>query len=130
MSPKGDGQSRNDRFLQTLADELTDTPASDLLDGGSAEDPLQLAARLLHSSKEEAGRRRQASSREKTLAVPRARSGASAGISPAAARAYLVRRALALADLAELSDAELLRLYDMVRSREKASRFEDEGVDE
>jgi hypothetical protein len=75
MSPTGCGKSRNEQFLDTLADELDDTPVSELADDDTAGDSPSRAihprlVRLLIRSRENARRRRMASSvKKKALAA-------------------------------------------------------------
>jgi hypothetical protein len=63
MSRIDDRKSRNEQFLTTLADELNDTPVSDLLDDGDSAKAFGAGTRILRSSAAEARRRRHASAR-------------------------------------------------------------------
>lgn len=69
MSPTRGNKGRNEQFLETLADELSDTPTRQLLEGAGAKDAVKAVVRLMRHCREEAARRRPPSVRKRSPAA-------------------------------------------------------------
>jgi hypothetical protein len=120
--PTGD-KPRNERFLDALVEELRTMSDTDALAGENAEELVKLGERLLRSAREEAGKLRMADAKRKLSVVSEARP-ALAPPSIEEAKRYLESRpnlTLAARGLNELSDADVLDLFNQAKSLEAAS---------
>lgn len=121
-NPNGD-KPGNERFLDALVEELRTMSDTDALAGENAEELVSLGERLLRSAREEAGKLRLADAKRKLSVVAKTRT-AVASPSVAEAKRYLESRAnltLAARGLNELSDADVLDLFNQARSLEQAA---------
>ncbi|MGT2434052.1 hypothetical protein ACU4HD_44640 (plasmid) [Cupriavidus basilensis] len=118
-------QESSDHFLDSLTDELIAASDDQLLDGVDGEAAQRTGLDLLKKAKAEAGRRRLAAARERA-AASRARGARDiqGQVSAESARAYLSKVAndprytMAARNLGEMSDDDVLRLYDQLRRLE------------
>lgn len=114
-------------FLDSLTDELIAASDDQVLDGVDGDAAQQTGLDLLKKAKAEAGRRRLAAAKERSAAA-RSRATPPAGtreqVSADSARAYLSKVAndprytMAARNLSEMSDDDVLRLYEQLRSLE------------
>jgi hypothetical protein len=121
-NPNGD-KPRDERFLDALAEELRTMSDTDALEGENAEELVKLGDRLLKSAREEAGKLRMADAKRKVSVVSKTRT-THAPPSVAEAKRYLESRpnlTLAARGLNELSDADVLDLFNQAKSLEDAS---------
>lgn len=127
-NPNGD-EARNERFLDALVEELRTMSDTDALEGENAEDLVKLGERLLKSAREEAGKLRMADAKRKLSVVSKTRTTL-APPSVAEAKRYLESHpnlTLAARGLNELSDADVLDLFNQARGLEEASDAGAEG---
>jgi len=115
--PNGD-KPRDEQFLDALAEELRTMSDTEALEGENPEELVKLGERLLKSAREEAGKLRMAEARRK-LSVASKNRPAFARPSVADAKRYLESRpnmTLAARGLNELSDADVLDLFDQAKT--------------
>lgn len=120
MSKTGGHKSRNERFLDTLVEELRSMSDTDALEGENPEDLLKFGERMLQGAKEDAGKRRLANAK-KRMAVVAARPTPAAAGSVTDMRRYLQglsNLTLAARQLDELSDEDVQRIYNQVKDLE------------
>ena len=125
--PNGD-KPREEQFLDALAEELRTMSDTEALEGENAEELVKLGERLLKSAREEAGKLRMAEAKRK-LSVPSKNQSAFARPSVADAKRYLGSRpnmTLAARGLNELSDADVLDLFDQARSFDESDNADAE----
>ena len=121
MNRKERDFERDDEFMRTLAHELSDMPDSLVMDGEDANQLLRTGASLLVSVTAEAGRRRLARAREKLAVVKDVQPSDAPAVSANDARARLRELSnsnvftLAARELSDISDEDVLRLYQQVR---------------
>jgi len=121
-NPNGD-KPRDERFLDALVEELRTMSDTDALEGENAEELVKLGERLLKSAREEAGKLRTADAKRKVSVVSKTRTTL-APPSMAEAKRYLESQpnlTLAARGLNELSDADVLDLFNQAKSLEEAS---------
>jgi hypothetical protein len=120
MTRKSRDGERTDEFMRTLVHELANMPDNQVLEGEDVNQLLDEGVSLLATVTEEAGRRRLARAREKLTAVRGSRPNAAVGLSAAEARAKLRQLSnttvftLAARELSDMSDDDVLRLYQQV----------------
>lgn len=127
-NPHGD-KPRNERFLDALIEELRTMSDTDALEGENAEELVKLGERLLNSAREEAGKLRMADAKRKLSVASKTRTTV-APPSVAEAKRYLESRpnlTLAARGLNELSDADVLDLFNQAKNLEEGS---DAGVED
>ena len=120
MTNANGDKSRNERFLDALVEELRTMNETDALEGENAEELVKLGERLLKGARDEAGKLRMAAAKRK-LSLVSQQAAPTAALSVADARRYLAslpEATLAARKLDELSDADLLDLYNQARSLE------------
>jgi hypothetical protein len=120
--PNGD-KPRNERFLDALVEELRTMSDTDALEGENAEELFKLGERLLEGAREEAGGLRMADAKRKLSVVSRTRTTL-APPSVAEAKRYLEfhpNLTLAARGLNELSDEDVLDLFNQAKGLEQAS---------
>jgi hypothetical protein len=123
MTHSNGDKPRNERFLDALVEELRMMSDTDALEGENAEGLVKLGEGLLKQAREEAGKLRMADAKRKLSAVPERRIGATPP-SAAEARRYLESHpdlTLAARSLNELSDADVLDLFNQAKSLEEGS---------
>lgn len=123
MTHHNGDKPRNERFLDTLAEELRTMSDTDALEGENAEELVKLGERLLKEAREEAGKLRMEDAKGKLSLVSERRTS-TAPPSVAEARKYLESHpelTLAARNLNELSDADVLDLFRQAKSLEEAS---------
>ncbi len=121
-NPNGD-KPGNERFLDALVEELRTMSDTDALAGENAEELVSLGERLLKTAREEAGKLRLADAKRKLSRVSKTQATL-VPPSVAEAKRYLESRAnltLAARGLNELSDADVLDLFNQAKSLEEAS---------
>lgn len=123
-----------DRLLDACFAELEKMPDADVLAGESVQSVKERAMKRLERARFAAGRLRLAAAKEKQKTVTPLRA-ISTAVSPGDARRYITRVAqdrehtLAARDLAEMSDEDVLRLYQQIREleAEDSKRDDDTG---
>lgn len=126
------GDKRNERFLDALVEELRLMNDTDALEGENAEDLVKLGELLLKGAREEVGKLRMVAAKRK-LALVSQQAAPAAAPSVADAKRYLLSRpelTLAARKLDELSDADLLDLYNQAKSLEDEPGGDAEDVNE
>lgn len=120
-----------DNFVDALVDELIAMPDDELLEGADPAAVRDHGLQMLRAAALEAGRRRLAAARAGAALAQESRTGAARPeVSPDEARRYLAKVSndpkftLAARNLSELSDEEVLRLYEQARSLENKGRGE------
>ncbi len=121
-NPNGNKPGK-ERFLDALVEELRTMSDTEALEGENAEDLVKLGERLLKSAREETGRLRMADAKRKLSVASKTRT---AHVSPSVAEAkrYLEscpNLTLAARGLNELSDADVLDLFNQAKSLEEGS---------
>ncbi|MBK9132436.1 MAG: hypothetical protein IPM20_12470 [Gammaproteobacteria bacterium] len=130
-NPNGD-KTRNDQFLDALVEELRTMSDTDVLEGENAEELVKLGEHLLKSARGEAGKLRMADAKHKLSVVSKTREI----ITPPSveeAKRYLESHpnlTLAARGLNELSDSDVLDLFNQAKSLEKASNADAEDSEE
>jgi hypothetical protein len=127
-NPHGD-KPGNERFLDALIEELRTMSDTDALEGENAEELVKLGERLLKSAREEAGKLRMVDAKRKLSIASKTRTTV-APPSVAEAKRYLESRpnlTLAARGLNELSDADVLDLFNQAKNLEEGS---DAGVED
>jgi hypothetical protein len=120
MSKTSGHKPRNERFLDALVEELRSMSDTDALEGENPEELLKIGERMLRSAKEDAGKRRLANAK-KHMTVVAARPTPVAAASITDMRSYLQglsNLTLAARKLDELSDEDVLRIYNQVKDLE------------
>jgi hypothetical protein len=121
-NPHGD-KPKNERFLDALVEELRTMSDTDALEGENAEELVKLGERLLNSAREEAGKLRMADAKRKLSVASKTRTTV-APPSVGEAKRHLESRpnlTLAARGLNELSDADVLDLFDQAKNLEEGS---------
>lgn len=132
MTNANGDKPRNERFLDALVEELRMMNDTDALEGENAEELVKLGECLLKEAREEAGRLRMETAKSKLLLVSQ-RATPAAAPSAADARRYLSSLpeiTLAARKLDELSDTDLLDLYNQAKSLEGEPGSGGEGANE
>lgn len=123
MTNANGDKPRNERFLDALVEELRSMNDTDALEGENAEELVKVGERLLKGARDEAGKLRMASAKRK-LSLVSQQPAASVTPSVTDARRYLAslpQATLAARKLDELSDEDLLDLYNQAKSLEDES---------
>jgi hypothetical protein len=122
MSPKPSYEEKLNQLLDACFEELQAMPDKEVMQGERVEDVRSRAASRIERARLEAGRRRMAAARTKAASTHRGElESLREGVSPAEARAYIRRAAndarytLAARKLEEMSDEEMLQLYEQIR---------------
>lgn len=114
-------------FLDSELDELLNTPASDLLEGKDVNALRSEKLSLLSAARTEAGRRRLAAARAGVVLNAAAREAKAVAIDVEKARAFVraamndPRYTLAARKLDEMSDEDVLRMYQQLRQLQSDS---------
>ena len=127
-NPNGD-KPGNEKFLNGLVEELQTMSDTDVLEGENAEALVKLGERLLKGAREEAGKLRMAEAQRKLSVAPTLQS-TDRPPTVAEARHFLASHAdltLAARGLNELSDDDVLDLFNQAKSLEKAVDDDEEG---
>ena len=121
-NPNGD-KPGNEKFLDALVEELRTMSDTDALEGENAEELVKLGERLLKSAREEAGKLRMAEAKRKLSVVSKYIDLRLLLLPWRRPERYLESRpnlTLAARGLNELSDADVLDLFDQAKSLEEA----------
>lgn len=127
MSPKMTYTEQLNRLFDACLQELEEMPDKEVLGNETAEAVRDRGLKRLERAAAEAGRRRLATARQEWKVRIAARPQPAARVGAAEARAYIVRAArdtrhtLAARNLEEMSDEDVLRLYDQIRELEAES---------
>jgi hypothetical protein len=125
--PNGD-KPQDERFLDGLVEELRAMSDTEALEGENAEDLVKLGERILKSARENTGKLRMAEAKRRLSVASRNRP-APARPSVADAKRYLESRrdlTLAARGLNELSDSDVLDLFDQAKTLEGSDDAEDD----
>lgn len=132
MTHSNGDKPRDERFLDALAEELRTMSDTEALEGENAEELVKLGERLLKRAREEAGKLRMAEAKRNLSIVTKHRP-VIARPSVADAKRYLESRpnmTLAARGLNELSDADVLDLFDQAKSLGKSDNADAEDNEE
>ena len=132
MTQNRGGGSRSDAFARSLAIELIEMSDAELLQGHQPAEITAIGARLLGYAKKEAGKRILTRARGRTAAVAGAPDRGAPTVAAEEARVYLrlasknLPLTLAARNLSEMSDADILTLYEQVLLLQSQNGPEDE----
>jgi hypothetical protein len=121
MKPPAGPKNPFDHFMESYARELATTPDEELLEGLDPAEVRKRGLDILEKAKAKAGQIRLASARAQLDAATAKNSRASTPITPAEARAFLRHAAndsrftLAARELGELSDEDVVKLYQRLK---------------
>ncbi len=124
MSNTSGDKPENERFLDALVEELRSMNDTEALEGEDPEELLRTGERILQSAKAEAGRKRRERAKQQLSLVSGQGVPAADAATVSKARAYLRERSssqqltLAARGLEEMSDADVMVLYNQLRSLE------------
>lgn len=117
---------RNEQFLDALVEELRTMSDTEALEGENAEELVKLGERLLMGARAEAGKLRMAEAKRKLSVVPQ-KPTPRVRVTAAEAKRYLEScqdLTLAARGLNELSDEDVLDLFDQARELHEPSDTE------
>jgi hypothetical protein len=121
MSDKDRDDARNNQFMRVLAQELNEVPETERLDKKDEAAALEFGMEIFSAAKAEAGRRRLERAKQRLAAVPKPETSTNPNVSIDEARTYL-RSAmqkpgltLAARELGDMSEADILLLYEQIR---------------
>lgn len=127
MSNINGDKPENERFLDALVEELRSMNDTEALEGEDPEELLKTGERILQSAKAEAGRKRRERAKQQLSLVAGRGAQAFETTAVAKARAYLREQSssqqftLAARGLEEMSDSDVMVLYNQLRTLERDS---------